>query len=112
MPLQVLQLRFGMKSLQDLVKKIVLTIPTKLLLDNFRRAHYYTPLHGDKILVAGGKFHPIRPTKDVFDKFLSYFDIVFNNCVGHFTIDGWVERNNGERGYYVVARKKDIAIAP
>ena len=72
----------------------------------FHDRYYYTPLHGDKVLVTGGLYHPIRPTKEVFDKFLSHFDIVFNNCVGHLTIDGWKERDLDERGYYVVARKK------
>jgi hypothetical protein len=40
------------------------------------------------------------------DGYRCNFDISFNNCEGEKTIDGWKRRDRGERGYYVVARKK------
>jgi SAM-dependent methyltransferase len=71
----------------------------------FHDRHYADQLSGDGVL-GRNVYHPIRLNKKFFDHFLSDFDIIFNNCEGHKNIDGWKERNVGERGYYVVARKK------
>jgi SAM-dependent methyltransferase len=71
----------------------------------FHDRYYETPESGDAVL-GRNVYHPIRLTRTFFDHFLSDFDIIFNNCDGHKTIRGWKMRNAGERGYYVVARKK------
>jgi len=72
----------------------------------FHDRYYEHPEAGDKIL-GRNVFHPIRLTKVFFDHFLTIdFDIIYNNCNGQNTIQGWKRRNGGERGYYVIARKK------
>ncbi|CAB9505521.1 expressed unknown protein [Seminavis robusta] len=71
----------------------------------FHDRYYSYPEAADKVL-GRNVFHPIRLTQRFFDLFLADFDIIFNNCEGEKTIHGWKRRNGGERGYYVVARKK------
>lgn len=71
----------------------------------FHERYYEYPQAADKVL-GRNVFHPIRLTRRFFDHFLTDFDIIFNNCEGEKTIDGWKRRDRGERGYYVIARKK------
>ena len=52
-----------------------------------------------KTVLDADKYHPVRVTRPVFDKFLSGFQILFNNCSASY------EGRNGEEGYYIVARK-------
>jgi len=71
----------------------------------FHDRYYEYPEAGDAVL-GRNVFHPIRLTKHFFDQFLLDFDIIYNNCEGENNIQGWRRRNKGERGYYVMARKK------
>lgn len=67
--------------------------------------YYDTPESGDGVL-GRNVYHPIRLTQKFFDHFLSDFNILYNNCDGQNTIQGWKSRNKGEQGYYVIAEKK------
>ena len=71
----------------------------------FHERYYEYPQEADKVL-GRNVFHPIRLTRRFFDHFLADFDIIFNNCEGEKTINGWKRRNRGEQGYFVIARKK------
>ena len=71
----------------------------------FHDRFYPNPQAGDAVL-GENMYHPIRLTVDVFDVFLSDFDIVFDNCDGHHLIKGWLARKANERGYYVIAKKR------
>jgi len=54
----------------------------------------------EKSIVGGDHYHPIRIKRIVLDKFLSFFNIIYNNCSSNY--DG---RKN-EFGFYIIARKK------
>ena len=53
----------------------------------FHDRFYPNPQAGDAVL-GENMYHPIRLTVDVFDVFLSDFDIVFDNCDGYPLIKG------------------------
>jgi len=75
----------------------------------FQDRYFSDPKSAERIL--GGPntplYHPIRIMKQILDAFLLDFDIIYNNCDGSVTIDGWKKSwRKGETGYYVIARKK------
>jgi hypothetical protein len=58
-----------------------------------------------KSITDGDLYHPIRVKRQVLDRFLSGFTIVFNNCSANY------DNRSGERGYYVIAVKNAAAAA-
>lgn len=61
---------------------------------------FHERYYDDAAITRGDEYHPVRVKRQVFDAFLSEFDIIFNNCQADY--DG----RAGESGYYVIARKR------
>jgi hypothetical protein len=59
------------------------------------RVRYYE----DRAIVDGDHYHPVRIKRAVLDRFLTGFNVVFNNCSANY--DG----RPGEQGYYVIGIK-------
>jgi hypothetical protein len=60
---------------------------------------FHDRYYDDDTVVGGDHYHPIRIKKSVIDRFLSGFNIIYNNCTAHY------DNRKNEKGYYVVARK-------
>lgn len=56
--------------------------------------------YSDDQITNADKFHPVRIKREVLDRFLGGFRIIYNNCNSKF------DNRPGEKGYYVIAIKK------
>ena len=60
---------------------------------------FHDRYYEDRAIIDGDQYHPVRIKRQVLDRFLSGFHVVFNNCSANY------DNRVGEQGYYVIATK-------